>query len=142
MKTFVDSNGTAWLVSVNVSTIRRVKAIANVNLLDAVNGQLMNDLMADPMMLADVLWSICEPQATTKNVTAEAFGELLAGDTIDKATEALLTELVDFFPQPKREILAAALRKSHEIWTKAATMATERINNVNTDKILASLPTN
>ena len=44
MKTFTDTAGRVWTVQLNVDAIRRVKALAGVNLLEAAEGKLLQTL--------------------------------------------------------------------------------------------------
>jgi hypothetical protein len=54
---------------------------------------LITRLSTDPLLLGDVLFAICKPQADQQQITDEAFGEGLAGNSIDDATGALLEAL-------------------------------------------------
>jgi hypothetical protein len=83
--------------------------LTKFDLLDLSDGRAIERLIDDPIALCDVLYVLCRDQATERSVTDEKFGEGLAGDALDNATEALLTELVNFFPPRKRTILAKAL---------------------------------
>ena len=113
MKTFTDNGGRTWTVSLNVTTLKQVKSLCGVDLMDAVNdgGKLLERLASDPVLLCDVIFAICKDQAEAKSVTDVDFGGGMAGDPIESATTALLEELVDFFPRGKREVLRRALQK-------------------------------
>lgn len=111
MKTYKDCTGKEWGVSVTVGTIKRVKDLIGVNLLDAVSTDLIDKMRSDPVLLCDILYAVCKPQADADGVSDEAFGESLAGDAITSATEALLDEIVDFFPSSQRTTLRKALTK-------------------------------
>jgi len=58
-------------------------------------------LIADPVLLVDVLYVVCKEQADDANVTDEQFGRSMAGDAVDAATRAFLEELADFTPSPR-----------------------------------------
>lgn len=113
MKTFTDNAGRTWTVALNVTTLKRVKSLCGVDLLDVVNdsGKLIERLVGDPVLLCDVIFALCKEQADAKSVSDEDFGCAMAGDPIETATTALLEELVDFFPKGKREVLRRALQK-------------------------------
>lgn len=113
MRTFADNAGRTWTVAVNVDGIKRVKALAGVNLLDAVNGDLLEKLIDDPVLLCDVIYALVKPEADLKHVGDEDFGRSMAGDAIDSATSSLLEELVDFSPRQRRPLLKKVLAK-HE----------------------------
>ncbi len=115
MKTFTDNADRTWNVEVNVSSIRRVRGLLDVDL-----AQLDKDLLArlsgDPVLLADVLYALCKPQADRDGVSDEQFGEGLAGESIDTATEALMVELVNFSPNPRvRQMLTRAMEKQRQV---------------------------
>ncbi|MDD3952248.1 MAG: hypothetical protein PHW59_14135 [Desulfobacterales bacterium] len=122
MKSFTDNAGRLWTLAVNVAAIKRVRAICDVDLnsiveLDAKNNptaKLLERLSTDPVLLVDVLYAVCKPEADAKNISDEEFGAAMAGDAVDHATSALLDEIIDFFPEAKRrafqKILSATRR--------------------------------
>jgi len=111
MKTFNDNAGRTWTVQINVDAIKRVRDLATVNLLEVVDGKLLDRLISDPILLCDVIYAVCKVDADQKNISDVDFGRAMAGDAIENATTALLEELVDFFPQARRKVLAKALSK-------------------------------
>jgi len=129
MKTFKDNAGRAWTVTVNVDAIKRVRSLLDVNLMDAVDGKLLERLVSDPVLLCDVIYVLCKPEADQKNVTDEDFGRSMAGDAIEHATTALLEELVDFFPLGKRRLLTKALDKLKTLEAKALEVAEKRLDS-------------
>jgi hypothetical protein len=78
-----------------------VKSLLDINLLDAAGGKLIDSLTSDPVMLVDVLYALCKPDADAAGVSDVQFGEAMAGDAIDLATTAMLEELADFFPKAR-----------------------------------------
>ena len=101
MQTFRDNAGRTWAVSVDVAAIKRVRALAGFDLLSVMDGKAVDRLIADPVLLCDVLCAVCRPEAERLGVTDEDFGRAMAGDAIDHATQALLEELVSFCPNPR-----------------------------------------
>jgi len=101
MKTFKDNAGRTWTIGINVAAIKRVKSLLDVNLLDTAGGRLIDRLISDPVLLVDVLYALCKPEADRLGLTDEQFGEAMAGDAIDLATTAMLEELADFFPKDR-----------------------------------------
>lgn len=124
MKSFVDNQGRTWILNINVGTIKRVKALCGgLNLLNIiafdedkknVDTDVLAKLSEDPILLVDVLYAVCKPDADAKNISDEDFGAALSGDSIEYASRQLLDAIVDFFPEAKRracqKILAAANR--------------------------------
>jgi len=123
MKTFTDNTARAWTVSLNVGTLKRVRDLCKVDLMQAVEGKLVEKLIADPVLLCDVLFAVCKEEADKRQVPDEEFGRCLGGDTLDAATTALLEELVDFFPQRRREVLKKALDKMNKLQEKSVKAA-------------------
>ena len=111
MKTFKDNAGRTWTVGVDVAAIKRVRSLLDVDLMGAVEGKLLERLVSDPVLLCDVIYCVCKPEADSRGVSDEDFGRAMAGDAIEHATTALLEELVDFFPQARRRLLRKALAK-------------------------------
>jgi hypothetical protein len=140
MRNFIDSSGRVWVVDINVATVKRVKALAQINLLEVVQGDLIERLSTDPVLLADVLYAVCQPQALREQVSDEAFGQALAGDVIDRATTALLEGLIEFFPEPRRRLLEKATAKYRQVQTKALELLEANLDNPQLEaKILQQL---
>lgn len=139
MRTFNDNAGRTWTVAINVECIKRVKTLLSVNLLDAIEGKLIEQLVSDPILLCDVIFAICKPEADTKEISDEEFGRAMAGDAIDNATTALLEELVDFFPSGKRQVLAKALAKLKTFQSKVVETASKRLDDPRLDQQLEAL---
>ena len=122
MKTFNDNTGRSWTLSVTVGTIKRVRALCGVDLANIITLEpgkqpkvdLLERLASDPVLLVDVLYAVCKVECDAKNVSDEEFGAAMAGDAIEHATSALLDEIIDFFPEAKRQafkkILSATRR--------------------------------
>lgn len=108
-----DVNNFQWEIKVNVNTFRRIKALCGVDLMELIsvnektgkmNTELLERLSSDPILLVDILYATCKPQADEKNMTDEQFGELWAGDQIEFAVNALMEEIINFFPEAKRKL--------------------------------------
>lgn len=127
MKSFIDTTGRTWELIVNVSTIKRVRGLCDVNIIDIItvdennkpNADLLERLASDPVLLVDVLYAVCKPECDIKNVNDEQFGVAMSGDVIEKATQALLEEIVDFFPEAKRRVFQKVLQTTQRFATAA-----------------------
>jgi len=129
MKTFKDNAGRTWTVSVNVDAIKRVRSALDVNLMEAVEGDLLERLANDPVLLCDVIYIVCRPEAEARSVSDEDFGRAMAGDAIEHATTAILEELVDFFPRGRRRVLHKALTKLQAVEARAVEYAEARLDD-------------
>ena len=136
MKTFTDNTGRAWTLAINVDAIKRVKALAKVDLLEAVEGKLIERLVSDPVLLCDVVYTLCKPQADQLDVSDEDFGRAMAGDAIEQATAAMLEELVDFFPS-RRALLTKAVGKFKTLQETVLSAAETRLDSGMIEKLMA-----
>ena len=73
MQKFTDNLGRAWTINITVDTVRRVRNSANVNLCELVGGDLLQRLVADPVLLCDVLYAALGEDAA--RITLEDFAE-------------------------------------------------------------------
>ena len=138
MHTFVDAAGRTWTVAIHVDALKRVRALAQVDLLEAVEGKLLERLTTDPVLLCDVLYALCKPEAQANSVTDEDFGRAMAGDAIEHATKALLEELVGFSPSPRdRANLQRLLTTIDQAVEKVQTVVEARIANLPVDEVVA-----
>lgn len=120
MQLITDNTGNTWTLAVNVNTLRRVKALCNIQLTDLIvieqgknpDATLLERLAADPILLVDTLYAIVKPEADQKGISDEAFGAAMVGDTLDQAINALLDEVIAFFPSAKRQVLSKILTAS------------------------------
>lgn len=145
MKTFSDNSGRVWTVTVNVAAIKRVRALCNVDLNSIVEikddkpeMELLERLASDPVLLVDVLYAVCLPECEKKSVSDEDFGSAMAGDAIEHATNALLDEIIDFFPEAKRQILKKILSASRRFATVAHLKVKAFLSEENLEEKLVS----
>ena len=135
MHTFKDNEGRAWDVSVNVAVIKRVRDLTGADLLGVVDGTLIEKLIRDPVLLCDVIYAACKPQADGRNINDVQFGEAMAGDAIDSATAALLSAIVDFCPSPRdRANLGRVVQKTNEVMDRARDLIEQRLESPELDE--------
>lgn len=113
--TFKDCNGKRWSIHVTIKTIKRVRSLLGIDLMEILEGDILTRLSSDPCLLADVLFAVCKEDADQAGIADEQFGEGLAGDAISQATNAFLSALVEFFPDPKRTLLQRILTQAREM---------------------------
>lgn len=128
MKTFKDNAGRIWTLSIDVAAIKRVRSLIDVDLMSVVDGKLLERLISDPVLLCDVVYCTCKPEADAKGISDEDFGRAMGGDAVDNATTALLEELVDFFPQARRRLLGKALTKLRALEARALEVAEAKLD--------------
>jgi len=104
---FEDTTGYKWHLNLTVGAFRRVKQEADFDLSGVAEGgektrHSLIQLMTDPLVLADILYAACQPQAEKAGIDSSAFGERLAGPVIKRAREALLEAIVNFTQSPEQ----------------------------------------
>ncbi|MFO0492814.1 MAG: hypothetical protein ACK51T_10310, partial [bacterium] len=101
MRQFKDNAGRTWTVDINVATLKRVRGLTGVDLMQVIEGTLIEKFIRDPVLLCDVVYAVCKPEADSAKVSDEEFGKAMAGDAIEAATGAVLDELISFCPSPR-----------------------------------------
>ena len=135
MKTFTDNANRVWTIAINVDAIKRVRGLLDVNLLEIVEGELIEKLIRDPVLLCDIVYAVCKPEADAKGVSDEEFGRAMAGDAIEHATKALLEELVGFSPSPRdRANLQRVLDTTWRVMDRARDLVEQKLNSAALDK--------
>lgn len=99
MKTFKDSAGRSWNISITVDSIKRVQAATGLNLCQLHEGEppLILRLEQDVALLFDVIWQLIETQAAPMGVTQEQFAASIDAASVGPAATAFWEELADFF---------------------------------------------
>lgn len=133
-----------WSILVTVATLNRVKSLTGYLLTDLVDSKskLIADAAVSPLVLPNLLYATCKPQADQDGVTDEQFGEQLAGDVLGRATEALIEAVIDFFPNARqRELNRTLLGKTQETFDLVTSGMLKNLQAVTPKQILDSLPT-
>ena len=117
--------------------MKRVRNLIDVDLMECLLDQnsLIDRMAIDPVLLVDVLYCVCKPQADEAGITDEEFGSAMGGDAIDHATSAFLEALVDFFPKPRREILERGIQIRQAVEGRVMKVAKEKIAELSDEKI-------
>lgn len=101
MASFKDADSREWKLRLTVGLLGDVRRDAGIDLGAAIKSpkDLAAILYADPADLVKVLWVLVEFQAKEANVSPEEFGHAFDGSAIERAGEALLEAVADFFPR-------------------------------------------
>jgi len=138
MREFKDNADRPWSIEVHVAAVKRVRDLVGVDLLEIVEGTLIEKLIRDPILLCDIVYALCKPQADERDprVTDEEFGRAMAGDAIEHATEALLEELVSFCPSPRdRQNLGRVLEATKRVMDRARDMVEAKLESGELERI-------
>ena len=130
MKTFRDNAGRVWNVAIDANAIREVRSRLDINLLSLPERdfELLTRLTTDLVLLVDVLFVVCRRQAESLGVSDEQFGQAMYGDAIGEATNALVREVIDFFPDARRrQTLGRVIDKGDELGNLLLNRATAKL---------------
>ncbi len=142
MRQFKDNAGRIWTVDINVATLKRVRGLTGVDLMQVIEGTLIEKLIRDPVLLCDVVYAVCKPEADAAKVSDEEFGKAMAGDAIEAATQAVLDELISFCPSPRdRANLGRVLQATNRVMEKARDVTEKRIETLTSEGELDKLVT-
>lgn len=121
---FTDCKGAKWDVSIDIPTIKRVRSLTGIDLLNvAISDQQSGvfQALSDCVLFADVLYSICKPEADKRGISDEDFGRLLEVDP-NEVANTVLEEIACFFQRRGQtkaaEIIRWQIRKSNEMATR------------------------
>jgi hypothetical protein len=145
MKEFKDANGKAWRLDVNLASIEVVRETCKVDLTQIFENGLTSlvKLFEDHRQLAEVLLCLLGLEAANfdKNgIDRTAFLKALKGDALEQAANALVDDVIDFFPNRRqREVYRAAVNKVWETVLKGQDLAMEKILEVDPMPALRTL---
>lgn len=138
MHSFKDTEGRAWTIGIHVLAVKRVRALAEVDLYALMDGsfEALGRLTEDPCKLVDVLYVLCRDEAERRGLTDEDFGRSLGGDSLQQAIEAFVAELVDFCPDPRRrEALARMMETGKSLQTRMAAKMMGELDRLDLDDV-------
>lgn len=126
-----------WTVAINVGAVKRAKTLLAVDLLEISEGEppLIVRLATDVMLLCDVLYALCQPEAEQRGITDEQFGEAMGGQALFDGQQALMEELADFFHQSDRTEKATVVRQARAMVKATVKAATEKAASIDVEKI-------
>ena len=140
MRQFKDNAGRIWTVDINVATLKRVRGLTGVDLMQVIEGTLIEKFIRDPVLLCDAVYAVCKPEADAAKVSDEEFGKAMAGDAIEAATGAVLDELISFCPSPRdRANLGRVLQATNRVMEKARDVTEKRIETLTSEGELDKL---
>jgi hypothetical protein len=115
MRTFADDRGRNWALEVNGFTLERVEAACGVYLpaLFDDGGKPLAGFLEDDRKVIAAAWELGRDRAEKDGLTLDDLKKSWGGEVADRATEAFIEGLIDFFRDPKRR---GALRKLVAKW--------------------------
>lgn len=141
MHSFVDAAGRTWNVSLSCSAVRRIEQALKINIAESPqNGEvaITTRMFLNPVLFCDVLYCTLRPAADAQGLDSEAFGELLAGETLGKAFQAFIDEYVDFFQGQNREADAELARAPQTLLMQSQAEIAQRLRTIDLKAIVKS----
>ena len=151
MTSFKDREGRVWDLSINLGSLKRIKAATGLDMLDLnvaakQRSDVFERLSTDPITLADALCAVCRPQMDARGIDDDTFASALGGEAINDALVAIVEEWADYFHQRGNEVAAAFL---HHMLAMIKELR-QRLNEVvptlreamTTDRLFSKSPTN
>jgi hypothetical protein len=99
MTKFTDRAGGEWGIDLTNGMVEKVIEDADFDF-DAILARpddVFRVLLADRKKFGQIMWALCGGEAESRGVEPRAFGFLFDRATIDRATDALVAELVLFY---------------------------------------------
>lgn len=140
MKSFTDNTGRSWSIVMTIGSVKRVRDLLGVNLLEPESGDppLMTRLGTDEILLCDVIYCLIKPQAEEQGVSDEQFGAALGGEAILSAQKAFYDELIDFFQLRGRKDRAKMMEKQAQIINLSIEKAEMEIDGIDLEQSVNS----
>ena len=138
MKTFQDSAGRTWTLSMTVDSVKRVRDLMQINLIEPEAGDppLLTRLGMDDLLMLDVIYYLIRPQAEQLNISDSDFAKALGGDAVLSAINAFYEEMVDFFQKRGRTDKAKAVSTQHRMIALAIQRIDTHISRIDPEKVL------
>jgi len=142
VKEIRDGEGRTWQLALTVSAILRVRDLVKVATVDQ-NGEthlvpldLANIQQIDSVLsairlnytsLGEVLYAAMVPQVESRKLSREEFLDSLSGDCLDAASDAVIDELICFFPNRHRRVVRMMVDKYDEMTAAAVATAEKQV---------------
>lgn len=141
MKTFCDSQGRTWSLSITIDAIKRVQGLTGENLARLLDGNppLLSRLESDIELLCNCVYALVKPSADQQQITDQQFGAALGGEAITAAHDAFWEELADFFRSLRRSEVARAIAKQTALVAAAVKAVDAKIDAIDVEKMLVVL---
>lgn len=114
MTTFKNTNGQSWNIALTFDALKRVKAMTGVELDKPDVGEpvLLERIALDCILLGEIIYAICKPQADELGLGEDDFGKAIDGEVLANIVDAFLEEWINFFHLRRHEYKATVIRKA------------------------------
>lgn len=138
MKTFIDTAGRTWFISLNLGTAMIVKDKLGIDLLQPEAGDppLLTRLGTDEMLLGEVLCTLLELQFEKHNITESEVKLAFDGNTLLLAQRAFYEELIDFFQSRGRLDRSKAVAAQMRLIERATAVIEAKIDSLDIENLI------
>jgi hypothetical protein len=131
MATFTDAAGETWTIEISVDEIRLLRKELKVDLLALLedNGLLLRKLVADPILLVDVISILCTDQIKSRDLDERAFAKRLVGHGLEAALDCLIEAIANFTPPRQGAVIRQMWAKTKELDHRAMDRLTTKLES-------------
>lgn len=139
MQIIKDTAGREWSIALTIGTVKRLKAAGVFDMESiATHPQPMEALrptIESPSAVASCWLVATTKERESRNVDEESFLDSFDGATVELARDALIREIIDFFPS-RREVILEAMNRAKTIEAKQSANAIEKLRTATDEEIL------
>ena len=130
MAKFKTLDGKEWVIEVTYLTVKRVRDLCGVNVLDICNldKESLSGWVADDLKVLEVVCAVVRPQLASLDISDEDFFATCDGGTLKEAVERLVDQVSDFFQEPRKGLVKKVIRKLRETERKMEAQAEKAID--------------
>jgi hypothetical protein len=130
MAKFKTLDGKEWVIEVTYLTVKRVRDLCGVNVLDICNldkGSL-SGWVADDLKVLEVVCAVVRPQLAALDMADDEFFAACDGQVLKEAVERLVDQVSDFFQEPRKGLVKKVIAKLRETEKKMEAQAAKAID--------------
>ena len=130
MSKFKTIDGKEWVIDVTYLTVKRVRDLCSVNLLDICNldKESLSGWVADDLKVLEVICAVVRPQLAAIDMSDEDFFAACDGGVLKEAVERLVDQVSDFFQEPRKGLVKKVIQKLRETERKMEAQAEKAID--------------
>jgi hypothetical protein len=130
MAKFKTLDGKQWVIDVTYLTVKRVRDLCGVNLLDICNldKESLSGWVADDLKVLEVVCAVVRPQLAAIDMSDEDFFAACDGGVLKEAVERLVDQVSDFFQEPRKGLVKKVILKLRETEKKMEAQAEKAID--------------
>jgi len=116
MAKFKTLDGKEWVIDVTYLTVKRVRDLCGVNVLDICNldKESLSGWVADDLKVLEVVCAVVRPQLAAIDMADDEFFAACDGQVLKDAVERLMDEVSDFFQEPRKGLVKKVIKKLRE----------------------------